>query len=71
MYYELLADRRSKIPLILAGGLRPATVADAIATVRPFAIDVATGVESEPGIKDPALMEALFEAVPGAVSAEA
>lgn len=69
--YELLAERRSKIPLILAGGLMPATVADAIAAVRPFAIDVATGVESAPGIKDPALMEALFEAVPGAVSAEA
>ena len=68
--YELIADRHSKIPLILAGGLMPATVADAIATVRPYAVDIATGVESEPGIKDPALMEALFEAVPGTVSAE-
>ena len=69
--HELIAERSSKIPLILAGGLMPSTVAEAISTVRPFAVDVATGVESEPGVKDPALMEALFEAVPGAVSAGA
>jgi phosphoribosylanthranilate isomerase len=69
--WNLLAERRSQIPLILAGGLMPDNVADAIASTHPFAIDVATGVESAPGIKDPASMEALFEAVPGAVSAEA
>ena len=65
--WELAAGRRSKVPLILAGGLRPGNVAEAISVVRPFAVDVASGVESEPGIKDPALLGALFEAVRGAV----
>lgn len=39
--------------LILAGGLRPDTVAEAIAALRPYAVDVATGVEAAPGEKDP------------------
>jgi phosphoribosylanthranilate isomerase len=67
--WELAAGRRSKVPLILAGGLGPGNVAEAIEVVRPFAIDVASGVESEPGVKDPALLDALFEAVRGAVPA--
>ena len=67
--WELLAERRSQIPLILAGGLGPDNVAEAISIARPFAVDVATGVESEPGVKDHALMEALFDSVRGAVGA--
>jgi phosphoribosylanthranilate isomerase len=61
--WELLAGRRSTVPLILAGGLRPDNVADAIAIARPFAVDVASGVESAPGIKDHALMAAFAERV--------
>lgn len=47
--------------LVLAGGLTPENVRDAIAAVRPAAIDLASGVESSPGRKDPAKLAALFE----------
>ncbi len=50
-------------PVILSGGLRPENVADAIRTVRPAAVDVASGVEREPGVKDAAKLKAFFEAV--------
>jgi phosphoribosylanthranilate isomerase len=59
--WELVADRRSNVPLILAGGLTPDNVADAIGVARPFAVDVASGVEAEPGVKDHALMAAFAE----------
>ncbi len=49
--------------VILSGGLRPDNVADAIEAVRPFGIDVSSGVESRPGIKDRAKLKALFEAI--------
>jgi phosphoribosylanthranilate isomerase len=49
--------------VILAGGLTPENVGEAIRQVRPFAVDVATGVESSPGVKDPAKLRAFFEAV--------
>lgn len=60
--WSLAAGRRSQIPLILAGGIRPDNAAEAIAAVRPFAIDVASGVESEPGIKDHNLIRDLIRA---------
>jgi phosphoribosylanthranilate isomerase len=60
--WGLLRGHRSEIPDILAGGLRPDNVAEAIAITQPFAVDVASGVEAEPGRKDHAAMRAFFEA---------
>jgi phosphoribosylanthranilate isomerase len=59
--WELLAGRRSEVPLILAGGLTPENVAAAMSASRPYAVDVASGVESQPGIKDHGLMAAFLE----------
>jgi phosphoribosylanthranilate isomerase len=55
----LAANRR----IILAGGLTPENVGDAIRTVRPFAVDVSSGVESAPGVKDEHRLRAFFAAV--------
>jgi phosphoribosylanthranilate isomerase len=61
--WALLAGRRSKVPLILSGGLRPANVGEAVERVRPFAVDTASGTESAPGIKDQAKLCDFFAAV--------
>jgi phosphoribosylanthranilate isomerase len=65
--WELAAAHRGRIPVILSGGLDPANVGDAIAAVHPYAVDVASGVESSPGRKDPAKLEAFAAAVRSAV----
>ena len=68
--WELLRGHRSEVPAILAGGLRPENVAEAIAVTQPYAVDVASGVEAEPGRKDHAAMAAFFEAAkPASVTA--
>ncbi len=48
---------------MLSGGLTPENVGEALAVAHPFAVDVASGVEASPGIKDPDRMRRFFEAV--------
>ncbi|MCP4225712.1 MAG: phosphoribosylanthranilate isomerase [Actinomycetia bacterium] len=52
--WAVLEEAPLNKPFILAGGLNPANVADAVAIVQPWGVDVATGVEASPGKKDPA-----------------
>jgi len=63
--WELAADRRSPVPLIVSGGLSPGNVGEAISAAKPFAVDVASGVEEEPGVKDPEKLQAFMAAVAG------
>ena len=56
------ADVARRGNMILAGGLRAANLAEAIATVRPFGVDVSSAVESAPGVKDPVLIEEFVKA---------
>lgn len=60
--WHLLAGVRFGVPLILAGGLTPDNVAEAIRIVRPWGVDVASGVESSPGVKDPGKVRAFIAA---------
>lgn len=59
---ELLRTRKGGVPAILAGGLNPANVGDAIVAANPWGVDVATGVESSPGIKDHNLIDSFIAA---------
>ena len=58
-------------PIILAGGLTAANVGDAIRQVRPWAVDVSSGVESAPGVKSRERLEAFFAAVNAVAAVEA
>lgn len=61
--WSLANERRSEVNLMLAGGLTPENVAAGIAQTSPWAVDVSSGVESAPGVKDPEKVEAFIAAV--------
>jgi phosphoribosylanthranilate isomerase len=69
--WELARAHRGPTPLILSGGLTPENVADAIVAVRPFAVDVASGVEASPGRKALRKLEAFAAAVASAAPVQA
>jgi phosphoribosylanthranilate isomerase len=56
--WRLLETLDPSIPFMLSGGLTPETVAEAVRTVKPLGVDVSSGVESAPGVKDKRLIEA-------------
>jgi phosphoribosylanthranilate isomerase len=61
--WKAAAAAAKRFPVLLAGGLNSENVGQAIVTVRPYAVDVATGVESRPGKKDPGKLRAFFAEV--------
>ncbi len=61
--WELIQGKKFNRPIILSGGLTPDNVAEAIRSVRPYAVDVSSGVEKTPGKKDYLKMQAFFAAV--------
>jgi phosphoribosylanthranilate isomerase len=69
--WELVGGRRGGVPAILAGGLNPENVGEAIAAANPWAVDVCSGVERSPGVKDHNLIGSFMAAANRAGDAQA
>ena len=67
--WDLLADFKPSVPLILAGGLTPENIGDAIRTVRPWGVDACSRIESVPGKKDHKKMSEFLQAAKAALLA--
>jgi phosphoribosylanthranilate isomerase len=65
--WALASKRARKVPVILSGGLTAENVAAGVGAVDPYAVDVASGVEASPGVKDPDKLAAFMAAVPAGV----
>lgn len=63
--WDVIQAHRPSVPFVLSGGLRPENVAEAVRLLRPAGVDVSSGVEREPGIKDAGAMCAFVEAARG------
>ncbi|MFV1884893.1 MAG: phosphoribosylanthranilate isomerase [Balneola sp.] len=63
--WNILKQITGDTPFFLSGGLNPENIKEAMETVHPFAVDISSGVEEEPGLKDYEKIEALMEAIRG------
>lgn len=59
--WDLLKGQKFDIPIILSGGLNPQNVREAVDALSPYAVDISSGVERSPGIKNPRLIRSFFD----------
>ena len=60
--WDVIEEHRPSVPFVLSGGLRPDNVHDGVKRLRPAGVDVSSGVEESPGIKDPDKLERFVRA---------
>lgn len=61
--WEILKGKKLDRPVILSGGITAKNIKDAVSTVNPYAVDVSSGLEKKPGIKDPKLIREFFKTI--------